>query len=317
MNHLESSFTGKNAFWRYLVMILAVFAVINTIGALPLLIRMGIKAASDPTVLSKLAKNPTDLTVLGISSNMGLLLTLFQFVTGLLALLLLLKPLNKRSLTTVINGTKHFRWNRFFISFAIWTIISAIYLFVSLKADPANFTLNKFDTSTFITLIIISVCLIPLQSGLEEILFRAYLMQGFAVLFRNRILPLIATSLLFGLMHGLNPEIKAYGFWTMLPQYILFGLIFGIMTIMDDGAEAAIGAHSANNIFLCIMVTNASFALQAPAMYVQHKINPWMDFLSMLIMGAVIILISAVIFRWKNFKILFGKIMKNPEIQML
>ena len=75
------------------------------------------------------------------------------------------------------------------------------------------------------------------------------------------------TSVLFGLMHAFNPEVEEFGFFTMMPQYILFGLIFGIVTILDDGIEAAIGAHAANNIFLCIMVTHNSSALQTPAVY--------------------------------------------------
>jgi hypothetical protein len=33
-------------------------------------------------------------------------------------------------------------------------------------------------------------------------------------------------------------------------------MIFGVITMLDDGIEAAMGAHTANNIFLCIMVTN-------------------------------------------------------------
>ena len=102
-------------------------------------------------------------------------------------------------------------------------------------------------------------------------------MQGFTALLRNRLFPLIMTSLLFALMHGLNPEVKEYGFLTMMPQYILFGLIFGIITILDDGVEAAIGAHTANNAFLCIMVTTKSSALQTAALYEQYSIHPWIE----------------------------------------
>ena len=40
MNHLESTFTGKNSFWRYIVMFAVILIVSNTIGALPLLIAM-------------------------------------------------------------------------------------------------------------------------------------------------------------------------------------------------------------------------------------------------------------------------------------
>ena len=81
---------------------------------------------------------------------------------------------------------------------------------------------------------------------------------------KNRWFPLIMTSILFGLMHGLNPEVKEFGLLTMMPQYILFGLIFGIITILDDGIEAAMGAHAANNIFLCIMVTNKVISIANP-----------------------------------------------------
>ena len=99
-------------------------------------------------------------------------------------------------------------------------------------------------------------------------------MQGFTAVMKNRWFPLVMTSLMFALMHSFNPEVKEFGFFTMMPQYIVFGLIFGVITILDDGIEAAMGAHAANNIFLCIMVTNKSSALQTPALYVQQQYYP-------------------------------------------
>lgn len=139
-------------------------------------------------------------------------------------------------------------------------------------------------------------------------------MQGFTVLVRNRFFPLIMTSVLFGLMHVLNPEVKEFGFFTMMPQYILFGIIFGIITIMDDGIEAAMGAHAANNAFLCIMVTHKSSTLQAPAVYEQISIQPWLEFGAMLIMGLLIIFILKVIFKWKGFSFLFSNVTRNQII---
>jgi uncharacterized protein len=296
-------------------MILAVLAASNTIGSIPLFVSMGLSSAVDPTVLTRLSENPNDLTVLGVSSNTGLVMMLFPSIVGLIAFILLVKPLNGRSPKRIINGTNSFRWNRFFISALVWTIMSAIYLFVYIKADPSNFSINN-KSLTLIPLIFISLLLIPFQAASEEIIFRGYLMQGFTVLFRNRFFPLIVTSVMFGLMHGLNPEFKAFGFWTMLPQYILFGLIFGIMAIMDDGIEAAIGAHAANNTFLCIMVTNDSSALQTQAIFVQHNIYPWLDLLTMLLMGVLIIAIMNKIFKWNNFSEIFGKVNRNEIVQV-
>jgi membrane protease YdiL (CAAX protease family) len=310
MNHLESTFTGKNHFWRYVLMFTVVLIVSNTIGALPLLIATTVTSISNPDVFSQLSANPNDYSILGLDPNVGLAMMLFPFIAGLIAFILIVKPLNNRTLKNVINGTGKIRWNRFFISASIWMILSALYLFVYLKIDPANFTLNN-KTSSLIILSVVSLLFIPFQAAFEEVLFRGYLMQGFAAVLRNRWFPLLMTSVLFGLMHAFNPEVKEFGFLTMMPQYILFGLIFGIITILDDGIEAAMGAHTANNVFLCIMVTNQSSALQTPALYQQLNIFPLTEFAGVLFTGIVFIIVLKIIFGWDDFSILFKKIPVN------
>ena len=311
MNHLESVFTGKNNFWRYFVMLAAVFLASNTIGGIPLYIVIGVKAASNPEIISKIADaNSYDIGVLGLNQNVSLLMMLFPFFVGIFTFILLVKPLNKRNFKQTINGTKSIRWKRFFISTIIWAILSALYLIIYKGFDPANFSLNNKSIS-LLYLTMISLLFIPFQATFEETLFRGYLMQGFAVLVRNRWFPLIMTSILFGLMHAFNPEVKDFGFITMMPQYLLFGLVFGITTIMDDGIEVAMGAHAANNIFLCIFVTNSSSALQTPALYVQKNVYPWTEFAGLLIASVIFIIILKIIFRWKDFSILWGKININ------
>lgn len=313
MNHLESAFSGKNSIWRYILMIAVVFIVSNTIGAIPLLVAVVLKSFSNPDVFSLLSANPNDYSVIGLNPNLGLAMMLFPFIAGLVAFILLVKPLNNRTFRNTINGTGKIRWDRFFISAFIWLLLSAGYLFIYLKADPANFTINN-KTTSLIMLSVVSLLLIPFQAAFEEVLFRGYLMQGFATLLRNRWFPLIMTSVFFGLMHAFNPEVKEYGFLTMIPQYVLFGLIFGIITIMDDGIEASMGAHAANNIFLCIMVTNESSALQTPALYEQHNIYPWTEFTGLLISGIIFILVLKIIFKWKDFSLVFKKIPVTTQI---
>ena len=307
MNHLESTFTGKNNFWRYIVMIAAILIAANTIGALPLLLSMAIKSTSNPEVFSQIAANPNDFSVIGLEPNIGLLMMLFPFITGLFAFMLLVKPLNNRTFRMTINGTGKIRWERFFISASVWLILSALYLFFYLKIDPANFTINN-KTSSLIILTVVSVLFIPFQAAFEEVLFRGYLMQGFAALLKNRWFPIIMTSVLFGLLHAFNPEVKEYGFFTMMPQYILFGLIFGVVTVLDDGIEASMGAHTANNAFLCIMVTNKSSALQTPALFEQQNYFPWTEFAGLIISGIVFVLILKIIFKWNDISVLFGKV---------
>jgi uncharacterized protein len=295
-------------------MFAAILIVANTFGALPLLVALVLKSGSNPEVFSQLAANPNDYSVLGLNPNTTLIMMLFPFIAGLIAFILLIRPLNNRTLKITINGTNRIRWDRYFISASVWLILSALYLFLYLKIEPANFTLNN-KTSSLITLSVISMLFIPFQAAFEEILFRGYLMQGFTAILKNRWFPLIMTSLLFGLLHAFNPEVKEFGFLTMMPQYILFGLIFGMITVLDDGIEASMGAHTANNVFLCIMVTNKSSALQTPALFEQNNIYPWTEFTGLILTGIIFVIILKIIFKWENFSILFGKVKVKEAVE--
>ena len=304
---LTSAFKGKNTFWRYFVISITPFVVSNIIGTIILLpVIFSHASGGMPTLKGGMP----DFESMGINLNVGFILTVFPFLLAFLTLVLLVKPLHYRTITSVINGRNKIRWGRIFVSAFIWCLISAAWLFYSIKADPGNFVL-KNTSGSLITLAILAIVFIPFQAGFEEILFRGYLNQGFAVLAGNRWVPLIVTSLLFGLMHGLNPEVSEYGFFTMIPQYVFFGLVFSVLTLMDDGIELAIGAHTANNIFLSVFVTNKDSALQTPAMYEQVKVYPWNDFASLVIMSLVFVAVIAIIYRWEDIRRLFARV--QPE----
>jgi membrane protease YdiL (CAAX protease family) len=312
MNHLESTIIGKNSLWRYIVMLALVFLASNIIGALPLLVASAMKSFSDPQVMSQLSANPNDFSVLGINENLLLVFLLFPFIAGLAAFALFVRPLHFRSFLSIVNGTGKIRWRRFLAGAAVWMVLTVVYFIVYLGIDPTNFSVNN-KTISLVILALISLLLIPFQAAFEEVIFRGYLMQGFSILLRNRLFPIVMTSVLFGLMHSLNPEVRAFGFLAIMPQYILFGLIFGVVTILDDGIEAAMGAHAANNIFLCILVTNKSSALQTPALFEQHNVNPLTESIGLLIAGILFVLILKKLLRWDSLSILFSRIEPNEN----
>jgi membrane protease YdiL (CAAX protease family) len=303
MNFLENGLTGKNNLWRYIVVIAATFAASNTIGAAPMIIAFFLKYGADPSALSHI----TASGISGLDPYTGLFVMIFPFIVALATFLILIKPVNQRTIKSVITGSKKIRWSHYFISAAVWLVISAIYLFVYLKIDPSNFILNN-KSITLIFISLIAIFLIPFQAAYEEVIFRGYLMQGLSKVLRFRWFPLIMTSVMFGLLHAFNPEVKEFGFLTMMPQYILFGLIFGVITVMDDGIEASMGAHAANNIFLVIMVTNKSSALQSPALFEQIVVRPWTEFTGLLLSGLAFILILKIIFKWQSFSLLMSSI---------
>jgi len=307
---ITAPFRGKNSFWRYFTGSVSPFLVSNLIGAIPLAVVMIAYAADG--VMPERGGMP-DFEAMGINLNLGFALTVFPFILAFFTLVLLVKPLHERAFGTVINGGRRIRWGRIFISAAVWTVLGGLGLLYSLRAHPDNFVLNNTSKSLAV-LAVLALVTIPFQAGFEELVFRGYLMQGFAVASRNRWLPIVVTSLLFGLMHGINPEVKEYGFLTMIPQYVFFGLVFAILTMMDDGIELAIGAHTANNAFLSVFITNKDSALQTPALYEQMEIHPWMDFRDLVIMSLVFIIIMAVIYKWKDVRKLFAKIQLSDAV---
>lgn len=306
---LTVPFSGKNAFWRYFVGVIVPFLAANFIGALPL-VAVIIVNSLDGTPVPQKGGMP-DFEAMGIDLNVGFLLNVLPFLVGLLAIILIIKPLHNRKFGTVINGGRNIRWGRMIFAALVWAAISALYMIYALKSDPGNFRLNNTSNSLII-LAILAITLIPFQAAFEEILFRGYLIQGFGVWARNRWVPILFTSVLFGLMHGLNPEVQRYGFLTMMPQYIFFGLVFAVLTMFDDGIELAIGAHAANNIFLSILITHDDMALQTPAMYEQIQIYPWKEFGGLVIQSLIFVIIMALIFRWKDIRKLFARI-RVPE----
>jgi membrane protease YdiL (CAAX protease family) len=311
MNHLEAAFKGKNNWWRYLVMFLIVFVAANSIGAIPLFIYIAYIIISSGGELTAGSFDLSSMSSMGIDKNMILFFMMIPFLFSIITFYLLIKPLNGRSFNEVINGTSKIRWDKARFGFLVWTVIMVLYLAVDYFMHRDNFVI-EFSPEKFIPLVIISVILIPFQTSFEEVMFRGYLTQGVAVWTRNRIAALIIPALLFGLMHIANPEIKEYGFWLTMPQYIIFGLVFGLVTILDDGIEIAMGAHAANNIFLSIFVTFKASALPTYALFVQKELDPLKELIAMALISVLFVMVMQRKYKW-NFKVLTIPLSK-PQI---
>ncbi|MCE5331279.1 MAG: CPBP family intramembrane metalloprotease [Bacteroidales bacterium] len=309
MKHLERALDGQNQFWKYLVNFLAAFIGGNLVGSIPLFIVIIVKTIEAGGAITPNPDNYADLTVFGISANLSLFLMMLPLVAGLFTCIALLRPLHNRSFAEVANGTKQIRWQRVFTGFGIWFLLYTLYLGISYAFNPDNFVF-QFKISTFIPLLLISIFIIPLQTTFEELMFRGYLGQGIGAWTRNRWLVMTIPALLFGLMHSANPEVKEYGFWVTMPQYILFGLVFGLTTVLDDGIEISMGVHAANNIFAALFITNKSSVLQTPAVFNQLTVDAKMETLALLFMSVVLIVALTIIYKW-DFKVLNKKVDKT------
>ena len=142
-------------------------------------------------------------------------------------------------------------------------------------------------------------------------------MQGLGILFKNRWMPLLLTSVGFGLLHGLNPEVDKLG-PIMMVFYIGTGLVLGIMTLMDDGLELALGFHAANNMFAALMVTSDWSALQTDALLTLTADPAKISFTEIaapvLIVYPILLFILSKKYGWTNWKEkLFGNVVPPPK----
>jgi hypothetical protein len=88
-----------------------------------------------------------------------------------------------------------------------------------------------------------------------------------------------------------------------MPQYLIFGLVFGLVSILDDGIETAIGAHAANNVILSIFLTSSASAFQTPSLLIQHRVNPVTDLLFLAVISLVFVFALKAKYKW-NWSVL-------------
>ncbi len=233
----------------------------------------------------------------------------FAFLLGLL--FLFVKFLHQRSLLSLTTTRKKIDFKRVFFAFSLIAIITIFSFGLSYYLDPTNIEL-QFDPVKFTILLIVSLLLFPLQVGLEEFLFRGYLMQQIGILVRNKWFPLLITSVIFGIFHGANPEVGELGPVIMI-FYIGTGLLLGIMTLMDDGLELALGFHFGNNFLAATLVTAEWTALQTDAIFIYTGDSGGNTILEIIlpvfIIYPIFLLILAKRYKWTDWKNrLFGKV---------
>ncbi len=311
--YLENAISPKNKFWKYIVgSIIIIFA--SFIGQIPLGIALIFKSFNSkkgfPTDEAQLMKM--------LNGNLTLFLMLFSFAVALLAIYLVVKHLHNQRFLTLTTSRNSVDWKRIFFSFGVWAVFTIISVAIGYFSEPENFVIN-FKPVPFLILLVISLVMIPIQTSTEEYVFRGYLMQGFANLSMNKWFPLLMTSLIFGLLHIANPEVQEMGAITMV-YYIGTGLLLGIMTLMDDGMELALGFHAANNLISALLITSDWTAFQTDSI-LKDKSTPSAGFeiiLPVFIVFPLILFIFSKKYNWSNWKEkLFGKIeIENPNLKI-
>ncbi|MBT8186603.1 MAG: CPBP family intramembrane metalloprotease [Croceitalea sp.] len=303
--YIEQGYKGTIGMWKYLIIPVGFisFMVFNYI--------LTINSSID-------VEDAMRTMIEQLGSNIVLIILLAPLVMGLFVVLGWSFLVHQQSITSLTTSRKKIDWKRVFFAFGLWGGLTVLLTLIDVYTSPNDYVWN-FDLTKFLSLAAIAIILIPLQTSFEEYLFRAHMMQGLGLWSKTRWVPLIVTSVLFGLMHLGNPEVGKLGYGIMI-YYIGTGFFLGILTLMDEGLELALGFHAANNLITALLVTADWTAFQTHSIYKDiSQPELGLDVLvPVLVVFPILLWVFARKYKWTNWKEkLFGMVMNKEQFVAL
>jgi len=239
--YVEAARWGKHRGRRYplgLVVILVSWLVLGTVASL--LVAIGGQEGLT-------AFRQADYSVLG--SVGSFLVIMAGFPLFLAGTLLTVSLIHHRHPLTLVTARKKISWHRIGHGFVAWFVPFCLigglgqYLFYP---DTFSFNSNLAALALFVPIALIFTAI---QTTTEELSFRGYIVQGASLIWSNRVFLVIVSAVIFTLPHLGNPEAIAGGWLTVFSNYFLVpGLLWTVVSLIDGTTELAIGVHFAKNI---------------------------------------------------------------------
>ncbi len=302
--YLKLAHKGHTQWWRYLlVFILTLIA--KTISEYPILLLAKMKAAENNDAGN--VGYYLSASGLEVSDNLYFALMFGPMVFVFCFLVISIHLVHGIPLKQIFTAYHKFRWKNFFTAGAIWFLLLALVELVSYIFNSEHYSFS-FKGSEFFLLILFSFIFVPFQASAEELYFRGNILQGIGVLSGSRIISVLFSGILFGLMHIRNPEVAKFGLAPAMVQYIGFGVLLGIMVAMDGGLEMAFGMHTMNNIYLISFVSYSGSVLKTPSLFHTNNMDMILMTSGFILVSVVYLIILKKLFRWKPFNWLFERI---------
>ena len=299
--YIEQGYKGDIGLWKYWVIPVGfiLFIIVNYIA----------------TILSPIGvEDSMQLLIEQLGSNTVLIILLLPLVVGLFVVLGWTKLVHSQTITSLTTSRRKIDWKRILFAFSLWGLVTIVLTGIDIYLKPEDYVFN-FKPVPFFSLVIIGTLLIPLQTSFEEYLFRGHMLQGIGLMAKNRWVPLVITSVLFGIMHLGNPEVARLGLGIMV-YYIGTGFFLGILTLMDEGLELSLGFHAANNLVGALLLTADWTAFQTESLYrdVSEPTLGWDVFIPVLVVYPILLFIFSKKYGWKNWKEkLTGKVLTKEQ----
>jgi uncharacterized protein len=292
--YVEAARWGKYRGWRYvlgLVVILFVGLVVGGIATPRIALLLG--GQEGLAAVSRL-----DYAALGPVGGFVAVMASFPFF--LAGILIAVTLIHQRHPRTLVTARERISWRRVGHGFVAWFV--PFWLIAGLGQYffyPDTFSFNSDLTlTTFVLFVPLALVFTAIQTTTEELFFRGYIVQGASIVWSNRIFLALVPAVIFALAHLLNPEASAGGGLTVFFNYFLVpGLVWTVVSLIDGTTELAIGAHFANNIGGNLLMGVAGSAVTAPTLFTVSKFHATYTALSMLVVVPVFLVIAYKVFK--------------------
>lgn len=269
MKFFENARVGKNHWLLYVAMLIVGYIVAQIPATIYIVALIAEKMANGDrqAMRAMFGDGNMDAFFDTIPGFIALMLTFLAWMGGTWGFF---KLFHHRERMTLISGEKKLRKKNFFWGVLILGAIMLLSLGIEISITPDDYKFS-FQGSKYILFFVLCILLVPFQTGCEELIFRGYLMQGFALCTKSKVWALVITSVMFGLMHCANNEVIQYGFFKTIPLYILIGLQMGFFAILSDGIEFSWGMHFINNFIAFTIISTEGGTLSGNALFMTKR----------------------------------------------
>lgn len=277
---------GQTEWYRYffgLVLVLFFWLVLGSLFLLVPIVWVMIDANPETAV------NMETGFFTGVDPIFNYIVLNLTFGLLILGVFLAVRFVHGRPFRSIITPAKEINWRRIAQGFGLWLLLVTLASAVEYLLNPELYTF-VFNPNRFFIFALAVLLLTPMQAAAEELFFRGYLLQASGHLGRNFYVLALVNGVLFMVPHLGNPELAADAI--LLPLfYLSIGAFFAFITLRDNSAELAIGAHISNNLYSALFANYVNSALQTESIFLVTELDAVYALVSFWIIAIIFYLI--------------------------
>ncbi len=283
---LDQVYTGQTEWFRYffgLILILFFWLVLGSVFVVIPIVWVMIDGNPETAV------NMETGFFTGVDPIFNYIVLNLSFGLLILGVFVTVRFVHGRPLRSIITPAKQINWRRIGQGFGVWLLLVTLASAVEYLIHPEIYSF-VFNPGRFFIFALAVLLLTPMQTTAEELLFRGYLLQATGHFGRNFWVLALVNGILFMVPHLGNPELAASAI--LLPLfYLSIGAFFAFITLRDNSAELAIGAHAANNLYSALFANYTNSALQTESIFLVTELDAVYALISFWVMAVIFYLV--------------------------